>query len=103
MKRRRFLTTGCCAAALGDAPQERPVVKPLRQKYSFEIEVVAPQKPLCHYHKTGDKSAYPRDLGKICPWLRDSMNGMLSALEWERFSPGTTKALRFTRSATRRA
>lgn len=82
MKRRQFLTTGCCAGALGAAPQDHPVVKPLKPKYSFEIEVVAPAKSLCHYHKAGEKFAYPRDLGKICPWLRDSMSGMLSALEW---------------------
>lgn len=82
MKRRQFLTTGCCAGALGAAPQDRPLVKPLKQKYSFEIEVVAPAKSLCHNHKVGQKFAYPRDLGNICPWLRDSMSGMLSALEW---------------------
>lgn len=82
MKRRQFLTTGCCASVLGAVPQDGPVVARVKQKYSFEIEVVAPAKSLCHAHKVGDKYAYPRDLGKICPWLRDSMSGMLSALEW---------------------
>jgi hypothetical protein len=89
MKRRQFLTTGCCAGALGaapwawaQAPEDRPVVKPLKPKYTFEIEMVAPAKSLCPYHKIGEKLAYPRDLGKICPWLRDSMSGMLRALEW---------------------
>ena len=89
MKRRQFLTAGCCAGVYGAAPSalvqlrhDRPVVVPLKQKYSFEIEVVAPAKSLCHSHRVGEKFAYPRDLGKICPWLRDSMSGMLSAMEW---------------------
>ncbi len=87
MNRRQFLATGCCAGALTDAPTafgqaDRPVVRPLRQRYSFEIEVAAPAKSLCHAHKLGDKFAYPQDLGRICPWLRNAMSGMLSALEW---------------------
>ncbi len=89
MNRREFLAAGCCAGTLGAAPpalvqvgRERPVVAPLRQRYTFEIEVVAPAESLCHSHKTGEKFVYPRDLGKICPWLRNSMSGMLSAMEW---------------------
>lgn len=29
----------------------------------------------------GQKFCYPEDLGKICPWLVDSMTGMIRALE----------------------
>lgn len=28
------------------------------------------------------KSSYPEDLGRVCPWLRDSMSGILRAMEW---------------------
>jgi len=88
MRRREFFgRTGCCAAALAGttaAAQDptQPVVAPLRQRYTFEIEVVGPPKSLCHAHKLGQRLAYPQDLGKICPWLRDSMSGFLRAMEW---------------------
>lgn len=32
-------------------------------------------------YEVGQKFNYPEDLGKICPWLLDSMTGMLRALE----------------------
>lgn len=31
--------------------------------------------------KVGQKFRYPDDLGEICPWLVDSMTGMIRALE----------------------
>jgi uncharacterized repeat protein (TIGR04076 family) len=31
--------------------------------------------------KVGDKFNYPDDLGKMCPWLLDSLTGMLRVLE----------------------
>ncbi|MFC2099663.1 hypothetical protein ACFLSF_02405 [Candidatus Bipolaricaulota bacterium] len=31
--------------------------------------------------KIGDTFAYPDDLGKLCPWLVDSLTGFLRALE----------------------
>ena len=31
--------------------------------------------------KVGQKFHYPEDLGELCPWLVDSMTGMLRALE----------------------
>jgi uncharacterized repeat protein (TIGR04076 family) len=89
MKRREFLgKPGCCAAALAASaaaqPQDptKPVVRPLRRQYTFEIEVVGLPVSACHAHKVGQRLAYPQDLGKICPWLRDSMSGILRAMEW---------------------
>ena len=38
-------------------------------KYSIEVEVVEGEK--CHAHRSGDKFAYPRDSGRMCPWLLD--------------------------------
>ena len=32
-------------------------------------------------YKIGDKFSYPDDLGEICPWLLDSLTGVLRALE----------------------
>jgi uncharacterized repeat protein (TIGR04076 family) len=54
----------------------------LATRYKFEIEVVAPRNSLCPAHRTGARFAYPEELGKLCPWLRDSMSGMLRAMEW---------------------
>ncbi len=51
-------------------------------RYKFEIEVVAPRNSLCHAHKIGERFACPQDLGRMCPWLRDSMSGILRAMEW---------------------
>ena len=31
--------------------------------------------------QAGDKFRYPEDLGQLCPWLVDSMTGMIRALE----------------------
>lgn len=96
MKRREFLErTGCCAAGLAGAPlmaesqsgQQPP--PPKRRRYSFEIEVVEGPKSRCH--KVGEKFAYPQDLGKLCPWLRDSMSGLLRVLENAGTLPWTYK------------
>ena len=32
-------------------------------------------------YQVGQKFRYPEDLGELCPWLVDSMTGMLRALE----------------------
>jgi len=32
-------------------------------------------------YKVGDKFRYPEDLGEICPWLLDSLTGVIRALE----------------------
>lgn len=31
--------------------------------------------------KTGDRFRYPEDLGQMCPWLLDSLTGMLRVLQ----------------------
>jgi len=32
-------------------------------------------------YQVGDRFAYPDDLGKLCPWLVDSLTGVIRALE----------------------
>ena len=32
-------------------------------------------------YQVGDKFRYPDDLGKLCPWLVDSLTGVIRALE----------------------
>ena len=33
-------------------------------------------------YQTGQKFAYPEDLGILCSWLRDSLQGVIQALEY---------------------
>ncbi len=90
VNRRTFLTaTGYCAVFAGaptaptnQQPPDRPVVAPLNPRYRFQVEVVDPPDSVCHAHRVGQKFLYPQDFGKICPWLRDSMGGILRAMEW---------------------
>ncbi len=48
------------------------------KKYELEIEIVEGAASLCH--QVGDKFSYPQDRGELCPWLLDSMEGMLRVL-----------------------
>ncbi|NHJ06292.1 MAG: hypothetical protein EAX90_15810 [Candidatus Heimdallarchaeota archaeon] len=50
----------------------------VRKKYNIELEIIESG---CTLHKVGDKFQYPEDLGKLCPWLRESANTMLRILE----------------------
>lgn len=35
-----------------------------------------------HSFQVGDRFSYPEDAGKICPWLMDSLSGILRALNY---------------------
>ena len=37
----------------------------------------------------GEKFRYPDEMGGLCPWLRDSIGGMLHVLEWAGTLPWT--------------
>lgn len=51
-----------------------------RKRFKIEIEIYeAREDTWCH--KKGDKFEYPADFGKICPWLRTSLNDFLRLLE----------------------
>ena len=56
-------------------------------RYAIEIEVVEAEKSLCH--EKGEKFGYPDDMGRVCPWLIDSMSGMLRVLEYGGTLPWT--------------
>ncbi len=84
MKRRDFV----CAAGCGLAGMVLPAAaiskdideQQQRRRYEWEIEIYeARDDTWCH--KKGEKYKYPDEYGKICPWLRDSMDGFIRALE----------------------
>lgn len=48
--------------------------------YTLEFEVF--ESGGCAYHKVGDKLKYPEDRGIMCPWLLDSVSGMIHVLRF---------------------
>jgi uncharacterized repeat protein (TIGR04076 family) len=99
MERREFIgRTGCGLLGLaaaggmleaipgpegGPAPTQTPPPPAQAQRqprYKIEIEIFE-ARPDTWCHKKGDKFAYPADWGKICPWLRASLNEMVRMLE----------------------
>lgn len=88
MIRRDFLgKSGTCLAGLVALPvlAEAAAVgqeeeQPKRRKYKIDIEIYeAREDTWCH--KKGDKFEYPKDIGKICPWLLASMHDFLRLLQ----------------------
>ena len=87
MIRRDFLgKSGTCLAGLVALPvinestalgQDEP---PKRRKYKIDIEIYeAKEDSTCH--KKGDKFEYPKDMGKICPWLMSAMHDPIRLLQ----------------------
>ena len=56
-------------------------------KYAIEVEVSEADHSACH--QKGEKFRYPDDMGQVCPWLIDSMSGMLRVLEYGGTLPWT--------------
>jgi uncharacterized repeat protein (TIGR04076 family) len=99
MNRRDFVErTGCGLAAflaasglpaLGQAVSkadkadkpDKAVVLPPRKFYRIDIEIFE-ARPDTWCHKKGDTFRYPADWGKICPWLRGSLNDVVRILEF---------------------
>jgi len=53
---------------------------PAGPKYKIEIEIYeARQDTWCH--KKGDRFEYPRDIGRICPWLLSSLHDFIILLQ----------------------
>jgi len=91
MDRRDFMgKAGCAAAAFAAAAgfadgQEKaspavPPPPPKAERYKIDIEIFE-ARPDTWCHKKGDKFAYPADWGKLCPWLRGSLNEFVRLLE----------------------
>ena len=95
MDRRDFMgKAGCAAAALvaageidcgsGEGRPRRPAASaPAGQGASGTASRSRSSKPGADSwcHKKGDKFAYPADWGKLCPWLRASLNEFVRLLE----------------------
>lgn len=91
MERRDFLNKSGCgllglaagATVLGaDQAQTTPPppAPAKRTRYKIDIEIFE-ARPDTWCHKKGDTFAYPADWGKLCPWLRASMNELVRMLE----------------------
>jgi len=91
MERRDFLNKSGCgllglaagATVLGaDQAQTTPPppAPAKRARYKIDIEIFE-ARPDSWCHKKGDTFAYPADWGKLCPWLRASMNELVRMLE----------------------
>jgi uncharacterized repeat protein (TIGR04076 family) len=91
MNRREFVEkAGCAAAALvgatgiavgqEKAPEPPPPPRPKPKRYRIDIEIFE-ARPDSWCHKKGDTFAYPADWGKLCPWLRASLNEFVRLLE----------------------
>ena len=91
IERREFLSAcGLAGAALAGADVAAASQDPAaararvsaRRGYRIEVEIVECKAGTCVQHNVGDKFLYPVDRGRICPWLLDSMNGAIRALEF---------------------
>jgi len=91
MDRRDFMgKAGCAAAAFAaatglaggqeKAPQAATPPPPKAKRYKIDIEIYE-ARPDSWCHKKGDKFAYPADWGRLCPWLRASLNEFVRLLE----------------------
>jgi uncharacterized repeat protein (TIGR04076 family) len=85
MNRRDFIggsVGGMFMAAAGTLEAEPPqgAEQPRRNKYKIDFEIYE-ARPDSWCHKKGDKFKYPEDWGKLCPWLRASMNEFVRLLE----------------------
>ncbi len=88
MKRTDFIKkTGCGVLGLTTAPffmsdafagDQEQAAK--RKRFKIDLEIYeAREDSWCH--KKGDRFEYPADYGKICPWLRSSLNDFVRLLE----------------------
>ena len=48
--------------------------------YAIELEIVEGKG--CQVHHTGQEFQYPEDIGNVCPWLLDSVNGIVCVLQF---------------------
>jgi len=51
-------------------------------KINYEIEIEIYKGEGCDHHRVGETFRYPDDIGKLCPWLLDSINSMIRVLQF---------------------
>jgi len=51
-------------------------------KIDYKIEIEIYKGKGCDHHRIGEKYKYPEDIGKLCPWLLDSVNSMVRVLQF---------------------
>lgn len=51
-------------------------------KINYEIEIEIYEGKKCDLHRLGERFKYPEDVGKLCPWLLDSVNSMVRTLQF---------------------
>jgi uncharacterized repeat protein (TIGR04076 family) len=52
-------------------------------KFEYEIEIEIYHGDSCDHHQLGEIVNYPDDIGKLCPWLLDSVNTMVSVVQFD--------------------
>ena len=70
------------AAAQTPKPTPAPPAPPAppRRQYRIDLEIFE-ARPDSWCHKKGDTFRYPADWGRVCPWLRGSLNDFVRILE----------------------
>jgi uncharacterized repeat protein (TIGR04076 family) len=68
-------------------------------KINYQIEIEIFNGKECDTHKVGDKYIYPEDIGKICPWLLDSVNSMVRVLQFGGTLPWEYKGTPYEKSS----
>lgn len=51
-------------------------------KLEYEVKIEIFQGDSCDHHKLGEEFKYPDDIGKLCPWLVDSISTMVRVLQF---------------------
>lgn len=51
-------------------------------KTNYEVTIEIFEGENCDHHVIGQKFKYPEEIGAICPWLLDSINGMVRVLQF---------------------
>ncbi len=75
------LPAGAQSTAEQTSSPEKPLAPPRRNHYRIDLQVFE-ARPDSWCHKKGDTFRYPEDWGKVCPWLRGSLNDFIRILEF---------------------
>jgi uncharacterized repeat protein (TIGR04076 family) len=65
----------------------------------YEIHIEIFESGGCAMHSAGEIYRYPADAGSICPWLLDSMSGMMRVLQFGGKLPWTYKGTKYSKLA----